>query len=95
MDLECVICQTIPEPQNGNLHIFSCQNHHILCNVCLLRVDSCPGTKYIYRVWLKPPLKTLSKTTLRFNIKKSYYTRAKVLSSPKKGKTTHIQNGKD
>ena len=43
IDLECVICQSIPEPQSGNLHIFSCQQHHLLCHSCLIRVNLCPG----------------------------------------------------
>ena len=45
IDLECVICQSIPESDKGNLHIFSCQQHHLLCQTCLRRVNKCPICK--------------------------------------------------
>jgi len=41
-DLECIICQSLPEPQEGNLHVYSCSKHHLLCQDCLSRVEKCP-----------------------------------------------------
>ena len=48
-DLECVICQSVPEPENGNLHIFSCQQHHLLCHSCLRRIEECPICKQDFK----------------------------------------------
>jgi len=54
-DLECVICLCIPKPQlgNDNFNVYSCCQHHLLCQNCLERVDSCPICKQNFKV-LKP-----------------------------------------
>jgi hypothetical protein len=50
IDLECVICQSIPEPErSGFLHIFSCQQHHLLCGSCAIKVDQCPVCKQDFK----------------------------------------------
>ena len=41
-DLECIICHSLPEPQQGNMYVYSCSQHHLLCQDCKTRVDKCP-----------------------------------------------------
>jgi len=42
-DLECVICLSIPKPHpgNSNLNVYSCSQHHILCQNCLEKMTRC------------------------------------------------------
>jgi len=50
IDLECVICQSIPVPERtGFLHIFSCLQHHLLCSPCVIKVDQCPICKQDFK----------------------------------------------
>ena len=46
IDLECVICQEIPqESARSQLHIFSCSQAHLLCQECSDKVRQCPVCK--------------------------------------------------
>jgi hypothetical protein len=48
-DLDCIICLSIPKPGNGNdesaknVIVYSCDQDHLLCQDCILRVDDCPS----------------------------------------------------
>jgi hypothetical protein len=48
-DLDCIICLSIPKSGNGNdesaknIVVYSCDQDHLLCQDCILRVDDCPS----------------------------------------------------
>ena len=42
-DLECTICQDLPEKKPGaRLYVYSCSKAHLLCQDCLNRIQQCP-----------------------------------------------------
>jgi hypothetical protein len=41
-NFECLICASLPKEVDGNLHIYSCSNHHLLCQGCLPKLKKCP-----------------------------------------------------
>ena len=41
-NFECLVCTLVPKEVDGNLHIYSCSNHHLLCQGCLPRLKECP-----------------------------------------------------
>jgi hypothetical protein len=41
--LKCVICLSVPKCQKGSVAIYSCDQDHLLCKDCILRVESCPS----------------------------------------------------
>ena len=41
-DLECVICKSMPSSQHGSINVYSCVQAHLLCQICLDRIDICP-----------------------------------------------------
>ncbi len=42
-DLECIICLSLPDQVQDILHVFSCQQHHLICKACLTpQIRTCP-----------------------------------------------------
>ena len=42
-DLECMICLELPDTTKASEYVFSCQQHHIICQGCLqIKIQSCP-----------------------------------------------------
>jgi hypothetical protein len=47
-ELECVICLEVPKRET---HVFSCQQHHLMCSQCNAReLESCPVCRQNFRV---------------------------------------------
>ncbi len=44
-DLACIIWLSFPKPHNGNLYVYTCSQHHLLCQECLSKVSKCPICK--------------------------------------------------
>ena len=70
-DLECIVCLSLPDQDQDCLHVFSCQQHHLLCRTCLTpQIRSCPLCRQDFHK-MKPQRNYLAERLISQQIKYS------------------------